>query len=359
MSQLNNALIEGASPRKQAWDASNLGKWSQSIHEQFRLHLQVNKGLSGYTIRNYLSDLVSFWKFLKFEEIDDLNLIDRQVVRKYLSWLITNGIVLTKGQKEGDSLFDTIGDSTKGYASRSVVRKLSVLRVFFLFLIREGIIQNNPISGINSPRPESRLPKFLDKDEMFRLLNTSNCLTPNGLRDQAVLEILYSAGLRVSEVVGVNLSDIDLSTGQVRVRGKGFRERICFLGGPAKESLEKYIQFGRTKLMVNVWEKALFLNYRGGRLTQRSIQKMVKKISTLSGISIDVHTHTLRHTFATHLLDGGADIRVVQELLGHSSPSTTEIYTHVTQASARKVYLGAHPRSRAWDGKHDGETVEG
>lgn len=356
MTQLDNDRIQDLPQKTQVWNTPTLGKWSQGIHQQFMLHLQANKGLSWYTIRNYLSDLMSFWKFLRLEKIDDLNSIDRQVIRKYLSWLVTNGMVSMQTPRNGTPLFGSSSDSTRGYASRSVVRKLSVLRVLFSFLISKGIILYDPISGINSPRPESRLPKFLDKDEISRLLNVSHSFTPQGLRDQAVLEILYSAGLRVSEVAGVNLSDLDLLTGQVRVLGKGLRERICFLGDPAKQSLEKYINFGRPKLMVNPWEKALFLNYRGGRLTQRSIQKIVKKIASAAGVSIDVHTHTLRHTFATHLLDGGADIRVVQELLGHSSPSTTEIYTHVTQASARKAYLGAHPRSGSLAYKNDDET---
>jgi site-specific recombinase XerD len=344
MNQLKNNITFN-SQNDNVWDAVSLGKWSQDVHEQFKLHLQANKGLSWYSVRNYLSDLVSFWKFLKFEDINDLNFVDRQVVRKYLSWLITDAPVSKKMSKQGDSLLNGGRGSNRGYASRSVVRKLSVLRVFFSFLTTKELVLHDPVSGINSPRPESRLPKFLDKQDVSRLLNTSEPLTPKAVRNRAILETLYAAGLRVSEMAGINVSDLDLLQGELRVLGKGLRERITFLGGPAKLALENYLNYGRPKFIINPWQKALFLNHRGGRLTQRSIQKIVKKTAVDAGLSIDVHTHTLRHTFATHLLDGGADLRVVQELLGHSSPATTEIYTHVTQASARKAYLGAHPRS--------------
>ena len=348
MTQPNNNINGDKQQIDNDWDAFSLGKWSQDVHEQFKLHLQANKGLSWYSVRNYLSDLVSFWKFLKFEGITDLNVVDKQVVRKYLSWLFTDAPIAPISKNTLDqrgSPSNERGVSNRGNASRSVVRKLSVLRVFFSFLTTMGLVLHDPVSGINSPRPESRLPKFLDKDDVSKLLNTSEPLTPKVVRNRAILETLYAAGLRVSEVVGVNVSDLDLFQGQLRVLGKGLRERITFLGGPAKLALENYLNYGRPKFTIIPWEKALFLNHRGGRLTQRSVQKIVKQTAVNAGVSIDVHTHTLRHTFATHLLDGGADIRVVQELLGHSSPATTEIYTHVTHASARKAYLGAHPRS--------------
>lgn len=330
-------------------DESRSNFWTEFTNEQFKSYLQTDKGLSPYSVRNYLTDMGSFLKFLNLEIRSDLTAVDRQFIRKYLYWLITNASVGNRTQKQILGSRNVGLESHIGYATRSVIRKLSVLRVFFAFLLNKGIISRDPTSGINSPRSESRLPKFLDREDTLKLLHTPEQATIKGLRNRAILEILYAAGLRVSELVGINLKDVDLGQGQVRVLGKGFRQRIGFLGNPAKLAVSEYLSFGRPKLCCQTWEKALFLNNRGGRLTQRSVQKIVKQSAIDAGVSIDVHTHTLRHTFATHLLDGGADIRVVQELLGHSSPATTEIYTHVTQASARKVYLAAHPRSGLQD----------
>jgi site-specific recombinase XerD len=192
---------------------------------------------------------------------------------------------------------------------------------------------------------EVRLPRFLTEEEAARLVSTPDTSDGFGLRDSALLELMYSSGLRLSEVHGLNVSDLDVDTREILVRGKGSKQRVVLLGKKAAAAISLYLGQVRHKLASRESDPALFLNRAGNRLGQRSIQKKVKRYAMKAGIRSDTHTHTLRHSFATHLLDGGADLRVVQELLGHSSPATTQIYTHVTQAKAREVYMAAHPRA--------------
>jgi site-specific recombinase XerD len=190
---------------------------------------------------------------------------------------------------------------------------------------------------------EKRLPSFLSPQEAKALVEGPDLSDPSGLRDRAILELVYAAGLRVSEVTGLDVGHISLPEREIRVFGKGRKERIALMGKPAQQALQSYLTGGRLHLCGTGATNALFLNRRGQRLSQRSVQALVKRYSTALGLPPSTHTHTLRHSFATHLLDGGADLRVVQELLGHASLSTTQVYTHVTQAQARKVYLAAHP----------------
>jgi integrase/recombinase XerC len=197
---------------------------------------------------------------------------------------------------------------------------------------------------------EQRLPTFLSPDEVLRLIKAPDTSTLQGVRDRAILELLYAGGMRLSEIVTLNLGDVDLSSRQIRAWGKGSKERIVLIGRPAAEALKRYVKHSRIKLLGKKNTQALFLNRFGERIAERRIQYMITKYARQAGLDMRVHPHMLRHTFATHMLDGGADLRAVQELLGHARLATTQVYTHVTQNQIRRTYLAAHPRS----GKKEG-----
>jgi integrase/recombinase XerC len=295
----------------------------QKIFERYIQYLEAERNASPYTVRNYQTDLADFFKFLTKKEFTMLDEVDRHVLRDYLSELAERGI-----------------------AKASIARKLSAIRSFFRYLVREELIAKNPIEQVSSPKLDRRLPAFLTQEEMEKLLNAPDLSTPLGQRDRALLELLYASGLRVSELVGLTLEQIDLETNEIRVWGKGSKERVVLMGQPAAEALKDYIQEGRARLRGEKKTKALFLDRYGQRLTERSVQRLLNQYAKKAGIGKRVHPHMLRHTFATHLLDGGADLRVVQELLGHARLTSTQIYTHVTKGQARKVYLAAHPLAR-------------
>jgi integrase/recombinase XerC len=295
----------------------------QKIFDRYIQYLEAERNASPYTVRNYRADLADFFKFLTKKELTLLNEVDRHVLRDYLSHLVEGGI-----------------------AKASIARKLSAIRSFFRYLVREEIIPKNPIEQVSSPKLDKRLPSFLTREEMERLLNAPDPSTPLGQRDRALLELLYASGLRVSELVSLTPEQIDLESNEIRVRGKGSKERMVLMGEPAAGALKKYLEEGRIKLQGKKKSKALFLNRYGQRLPERSVQRLLEQHAIKAGIGKRVHPHMLRHTFATHLLDGGADLRVVQELLGHARLSSTQIYTHVTKGQARKVYLSAHPLAR-------------
>ncbi|HUV57126.1 MAG TPA: tyrosine recombinase XerC [Dehalococcoidales bacterium] len=299
----------------------------QEIYDRYVNYLVAERNVSPYTVRNYTTDLLDFFNFLKTKRIDSLKEVDRHVLRGYLSHLMEEGFVKS-----------------------SIARKLSAIRSFYRYLLREGVVSASPVAD-TSPKLDKRLPTFLTLEEIERLLKAPDLSTPQGQRDRALLELLYASGLRVSEVVSLNLGQIDLDTGEIRVRGKGSKERITLMGKPAINALTTYLNQGRPKLLSTRGSSALFLNRYGGRLTVRSVQKTLEKYAKIANVGKRVHPHMLRHTFATHLLDGGADLRVVQELLGHANLSSTQIYTHVTKSQARKVYLAAHPMAR---GKSNG-----
>ncbi len=298
----------------------------QKIFDRYIQYLEAERNASPYTVRNYRTDLADFFKFLKQKEISLLDEVDRHVLRDYLSHLVGRGVV-----------------------KASIARKLSAIRSFYRYLVREEIVAKNPIEQVSSPKLDKRLPAFLTMEEVERLLNAPDLFTPLGQRDKALLELLYASGLRVSELVSLTLGQIDLETNEIRVWGKGSKERVVLMGQPAAEAVRNYLEQGRLKLLTEKKGKALFLNRYGQPLPKRSVQNILQQYAKKAGIGKRVHPHMLRHTFATHMLDGGADLRVVQELLGHARLSSTQIYTHVTKGQARKVYLAAHPLAKEKD----------
>jgi integrase/recombinase XerC len=302
----------------------------QEIFNKYIQHLEAEQNVSPYTIRNYTTDLCGservkgFFTFLKEKDIDSPDKVNRQVLRDYLAYLMEQGIV-----------------------KASIARKLSAIRSFYRYLVREGILESSPIEKTSSPKLDKRLPEFLSLDEVERLLNAPDLSTSKGQRDRALLELLYASGLRVSELVRLDLGEVNLDTNEIRVWGKGSKERMVLMGKPASEALRNYLEQGRPKLLGDKKKtSALFINRYGQRIPERRVQKMLEDYAKKAGIEKRVHPHMLRHTFATHLLDGGADLRVVQELLGHAQLSSTQIYTHVTKSQARKVYLSAHPMAK-------------
>ena len=298
----------------------------QEIFNKYIDYLEVERNASAYTVRNYKTDLLGFFQFLRTKGIGSLKEVDRHTLRDYLSHLMEQGFV-----------------------KASIARKLSAIRSFYRYLLREGMVSASPVATTSSPKLDKRLPSFLTIEEVERLLKAPDLSTPQGQRDQALLELLYAAGLRVSELVNLDLNQINLDTNEIRVWGKGSKERMVLMGEPAAEALRNYLGQGRPKLLVEKRSNALFLNRYGQRLAERRVQRILKEYAKKSGIGKRVHPHMLRHTFATHLLDGGADLRVVQELLGHARLSSTQIYTHVTKSQARKVYLSAHPMAQEKD----------
>ena len=298
----------------------------QEVFNKYINYLEAERNASRYTVRNYTHDLLDFFSYLKGIEISSLSEVDKQILRGYLSRLVKDG-----------------------FAKVSISRKLSAIRSFYRYLLREKLVATSPVAQTSSPKLDKRLPDFLTPVETVRLLEASDLATPQGLRDRALMELLYASGLRVSELVSLDLGQINLNTGEIRVWGKGAKERVVLMGKPAALALNAYLSQGRPQLLGKKKNNALLINRDGGRLTGRSIQRTLTKYARLAGIKKRVHPHMLRHTFATHLLDGGADLRVVQELLGHANLVSTQIYTHVTKSQAKKVYLSAHPLARETD----------
>ncbi|MGB2705608.1 MAG: tyrosine recombinase XerC [Candidatus Omnitrophota bacterium] len=288
----------------------------QRYIEKFKGYLRVEKNYSPHTVKNYASDLLEFSNFLP--GIEAVN-IDYLAVRKFLGYL-----------------------RSKDISKRSVARKVSSLRTFFRFLQRDGYIKNNPVASISAPKMDKKLPIFLDEKTVEKLVTSPDSKTMQGARDKAILETLYSAGIRVSELVGIDIAEVDFISGVVKVLGKGRKERLAPIGDKAVDAIRGYLEFRNRK-----WgdEKALFLNKSGKRLNQRSVRRTVDKYIKRLSIKERISPHTLRHSFATHLLNRGADLRSVQELLGHKNLSTTQIYTHVTTERIKSVYDKAHPRA--------------
>jgi tyrosine recombinase XerC len=279
-------------------------------------YLEVERHASPYTVRNYTHDLRHFLEFLSMENVATLEDVDRKLLRRYIASL-----------------------QEQGFEKSSLSRKLSALRSFYFYLMQRNFTSSNPLLTVSSPKLEKRLPSFLSSDEVVRLLETPVTTTPQGQRDRAMLELLYASGLRVSEIVGLDLENVNIEAREIRVWGKGSNK-------PAATALDRYIHKGRRQLQGNSSTNALFINRYGKRLSERFLQKAISRYALAAGLGKRVFPHMVRHSFATHLLDGGADLRVVQELLGHANLATTQIYTHVTQIQARKVYLAAHPRAR-------------
>ena len=289
--------------------------------KQFLNYLEGGRGASPHTIRNYGVDLREFFGFLKDRPLKE---VDPLAVRSFLAHL-----------------------KSRGHSKATLSRKLAALRSFFKFLARENHLESNPVLGIASPKREKKLPHFLDETEVKNLLEAPPDTSWEGKRDRSILETLYSSGVRVSELVGLNQGDVDLLSSLLRVRGKGKKERIVPIGGKAVQAIRDYLD-GLPESLKRKNEGiqgSLFLNRSGSRLTDRSVRRLIVKYARRLSLKSGISPHTLRHTFATHLLDHGADLRSVQELLGHANLSTTQIYTHVTTRRLQEAYSQAHPRA--------------
>lgn len=337
----------------------------ETLLQEYQHHLRGERSLSPLTVRNYIEDLKPFREFLTRERLgpsdtlaelrefvtrnspEQTNQEYRRLVLSYISWLIQDR--RTNPGKRNER---------HGHARTSTVRCLASLRSFFRFLTSRGQMPNAALWNKGSlsmrrltPRMPHRLPQALFQEEAIALMDKARGSSSQGmpapllLRDRSILELLYGSGLRLAELAGLNLINVSPLERTVRVIGKGNKERIVPVSRPGLEAIRQYLEHGRPHLVASLQAEALLLNRYGGRLSKRSIEQIVRRYALRAGLAHGVHTHTLRHSFATHLLDGGADLRVVQELLGHASPVTTQVYTHVSQAQARKVYLAAHPRA--------------
>lgn len=293
--------------------------------EAFIEYLQIEKNASPYTVKYYQNDLEIFFNFLYQEAITNLEDIDQRIVRSFLT-----------------NLYDQ-----QQLSRRSVSRKISALRSFYKFMERENQITSNPFIHITLPKASAPIPGFLYMEELEKLFEVNDTTDSLGQRDQAILETLYGTGMRVSECQGLSLEDIDFSIGTMFVKGKGRKERYVPFGRFAEIALETYINEGRNELLKKsgITNYAVFLNARGNPLTTRGIRLILNKIVDKAALTVHVHPHKLRHTFATHMLNEGADLRTVQEILGHESLSSTQIYTHVTKDHLRDVYMNTHPRA--------------
>jgi integrase/recombinase XerD len=297
--------------------------------DRFLDHLTVERGLSTNTVMAYRRDLRRYARFLRRRGIDDAVRADGETVSAFVA-----------------DVSASTHDDGKPYHATSIVRALSSVRSFHRFLLREGDAASDPTDGVVRPRLPRSLPRPLSVDDVGRLLAAPKLTDAKGLRDRAVLETMYGAGLRVSELVGLDVDDVDLEDGSVRVLGKGGKERDVPLGRYAREAIASYLSRARPAFATLRTRSALFLNQRGGRLSRQACWNAIREHASAAGIDKRVTPHTLRHSFATHLLDGGADVRVVQELLGHASVATTQVYTLVTREHLREVYFTAHPRAR-------------
>jgi integrase/recombinase XerD len=303
--------------------------------ERFLVYLVAERGLADHTVAAYRRDLRRYLAFLGARGIERPQDVDVGVVRSFVASISAS----------------THGPDDRPYAATSVARALSAVRSFHRSLVRESIADRDPTTEVVRPRLPRPLPHPLGVDEVRRIVEAPDLATPSGLRDRAVLELLYGAGLRVSELTGLDVDDLDLDDGFVRVLGKGGKERDVPMGRHARAAIEAYLTRARPVLAGPRTRGAVFLNTRGGRLTRQSCAALVASYAAEAGLARRISPHDLRHSFATHLLEGGADVRVVQELLGHASVATTQIYTLVTKEHLREVYLSAHPRARRTTGK--------
>jgi integrase/recombinase XerC len=298
----------------------------QKLIEQFLEHLRYERNVSAHTLRNYSSDLEQFVQFLTRDETPEITQIDHLTIREWLASLHT--------AKKNKS---------------SIARKLAALRTFFQFLVREGVLELNPAKLVATPKSEKKLPKHLSIEEAIRFIESPDPETDLGKRDRAMLELMYATGVRVAELTTLNLADVDFKNQLVRVTGKRRKQRIVPFGDPAGAAIRSYLEV-REKFLLNAPvskrdEEALFLNYQGTRITTRSVGRMVEKYIRICAGMHNISPHALRHSFATHLLDSGADLRDIQELLGHARLSTTQIYTHVSMEKLIEVYDKAHPKA--------------
>jgi len=300
----------------------------EKLIEQFLEHLRYERNVSEHTLRNYSSDLEQFITFLSPDkkQLPEVSQIDHLTIREWMSSLHSD-------QKK----------------KSSIARKLAALRTFFQFLVREGMLELNPAKLVSTPKLEKKLPKHLSIEEAIRFIETPDQETDLGKRDRAMLELMYATGVRVAELTTLNLGDVDFGNQLVRVTGKRRKQRIVPFGEPAGDAIRNYLDV-REKFLFNAPiskrdDRALFLNYQGTRITTRSVGRMVEKYIRICAGMHNISPHALRHSFATHLLDSGADLRDIQELLGHARLSTTQVYTHVSMEKLIEVYDKAHPKA--------------
>lgn len=291
--------------------------------EGFKNYLSSERNYSGHTVKAYVTDIKEFCKVLRDKNLlpegqEDISELDEAPVRTYVGWLYTRN------------------------SKVSISRKIASVRTFYDYLMRNGVLKKNMAKHVPTPQGEKRLPVFLTVDEVVKLLETPGMDNALAARDNAILELLYSSGLRVSELTGINMVDLDLKAMSVKVLGKGNQERMAPIGSKAIQALEHYFP-GRLELKPR--GDFLFVNSRGGRLTTRSVDRIIKKYAVIAGIPKNISPHVLRHTFATHLLGGGADLRAIQEMLGHKSLSTTQRYTHTSIEKLMEIYDKTHPRA--------------
>lgn len=291
--------------------------------QMFIEYLQIEKNSSPYTIEFYKKDILQFYQFMNDQVINKLEEVRSSDVRIFLTNLFTEQL-----------------------ARKSIARKISSLRSYYRFLMREKLVEQNPFSVVSIPKLEKRLPDFFYEEELQQLFLTCDSSTALGQRNRALLELLYATGIRVGECTNIELNHIDFSVSTILVKGKGKKERYVPFGDFAHTALESYIKEGRQALMKNnAHHSFLFVNYRGGALTDRGVRDILNKMINASSSQGKIHPHKLRHSFATHLLANGADMRTVQELLGHAFLSSTQIYTHVTNEYLKKTYMSYHPRA--------------
>lgn len=294
----------------------------EKLIDIFIEYLEYEKRYSKKTVVNYEFDLEQFNNYLKQNKIKNINDITYSVIRKYLGFLHDNN-----------------------YEASSTCRKISSLRSFFKYMLKQGKIKSNPMTLISNPKREKKLPKYLNYNEMEIFLNSIDTSTKEGIRDKLIIELLYSTGIRVSELVNIKIKDIKAEEKQIYILGKGNKERIVLFGSEASNRLRDYLSAYKEYFRGNINNEYLLINEKGKPLSTNKIELIVKDILKKSSLKLNISPHTLRHTFATHLLDSGADLKSVQELLGHENLKTTAIYTHVTNERLKHVYLNAHPRA--------------
>lgn len=294
---------------------------TSELVDRFLVHLTVERGVSSNTTRAYAADLARYLEWAERSSIDPVTLSHRQM-RAYLA-------ELDRAQ----------------YARRTIARRLSSIRTFFAYLHTQGVVGSDPSAVLTTPKVPSRLPKVMAADAVNRMLEAPDLSTPAGLRDKSILELLYATGARVSEIAGLRLGDIDLAQGQLTVMGKGSKQRIVPVHHMALESVRMYLRDARPKLAKTDSEPHMFLSARGRPYSSDAVRRMFKRYLAATGAAETLSPHALRHTFATHLLDAGADLRTVQELLGHVALSTTQIYTHLSTQRLQDVHRNSHPRA--------------
>ena len=292
----------------------------------FLAYLEFERGLSRNTLEAYRSDLLQFGAYLSRAEVGVLDAQHAQLA----GWMDE----LAAGR-----------DEKPPAAPATLQRKAACLRSFYRHLRRDGVIEHDPTADLRSPRKSQKLPQVLSRDEIAMLLRAPAGNDPASLRDRALLELMYACGLRASEAIDLEVSDVDLAAGALRARGKGSKERMVPVGREAVAAARGYLQRGRPRLVGPRDERHLFVNHRGGRLTRQGLYKIVQRHATTVGLESRMSPHTLRHTFATHLLAGGCDLRSLQEMLGHADIATTQIYTHLSAERLKDVYFRAHPRA--------------